>query len=212
MIVGTQAGPMLLLHSHIDCRCASWPHAFPCLSSRPKMWWYGRARKRMVSNEDTDGGAVVMKHLHLRGGVLFQNSRVRSNQFKVDPCSKKPRTLLFVPLITAAMYAIRTGSCAVVVDPHYKNSDNKLGTLEPGKTLRVSQVGSSNGCGSVSSEQWSVTAARVHGEGGGRTARASAHVRACRYKWPLNQQPASLPTQIVTVGIEITGNSATQPL
>ncbi|KAF5834617.1 hypothetical protein DUNSADRAFT_8658 [Dunaliella salina] len=36
-----------------------------------------------------------------------------------------------------AMYAIRTGSCAVVVDPHYKSSENKLGTLEPGKTLRI---------------------------------------------------------------------------
>jgi len=35
------------------------------------------------------------------------------------------------------MYAIRSGSCAVVVDPHYKNTENKLGSLEPDKTLRV---------------------------------------------------------------------------
>lgn len=43
-----------------------------------------------------------------------------------------------VLLMPAAMYAIRIGSCAVIVDPRYKKEDNKLGSLEPGKTLRVS--------------------------------------------------------------------------
>lgn len=39
------------------------------------------------------------------------------------------------------MYAIHSGTCSVLVDPHYKETDNKLGEMDPKKTLLV------RGCG-----------------------------------------------------------------
>ncbi len=115
---------------------ASLHPAFKPYASARARCWFGKATKQMVrtasccemqSLRSELVGAVLMQSCWAQGTVTDATSPFTC-RFRVHACR------------VAAMLVVKEGQCGVLVDPHYKDTSDKLGEVDPKHTVQVTLV------------------------------------------------------------------------